>query len=78
MSLHSKKILYSSLDYFNLFYIIHKWIGIWGVFTLNHTTNEALECETFVKNMPGKNQDDYVTGNNIRRIHVLCNHFLNN
>jgi hypothetical protein len=43
--------------------------------------HEALECETFIKNMHGKNQDGicYVIGNNnTRRIHVLCNHFLDN
>ncbi len=32
----SQEILYSSLDCLSLFYIIHKWIDIQGVFTLKH------------------------------------------
>jgi hypothetical protein len=42
---HSGKVVFnvilfsrilSSLDCFGLFYIIHEWIGIWGVFILKH------------------------------------------
>ncbi len=47
---HLQEIL-SSLDCFGLFYIIHEWIGIQGIFTLKHHNTRPWSVKSSLESM---------------------------